>query len=84
MYSGLFIFPIFAQAVLGFTATKSGYFMLFPGLLMGIAMILSTGVIEKGVPLAMSPFRVAHLHCVDVDSWALDSDEQRIGQPVRP
>jgi len=50
MYSGLFIFPIFAQAVLGFTATKSGYFMLFPGLLMGIAMILSTGVIEKGVP----------------------------------
>lgn len=50
LYSGVFIFPIFAQAVLGLTATKSGYFMLLPGLLMGVAMIVSTLVIEKGVP----------------------------------
>ncbi|MDR3689953.1 MAG: DHA2 family efflux MFS transporter permease subunit [Fimbriimonas sp.] len=50
LYSGVFIFPIFAQAVLGFTATKSGYFMLLPGLIMGVAMMMSTVAIERGVP----------------------------------
>jgi DHA2 family multidrug resistance protein len=50
LYSGLFVFPIFSQAVLGFTATKSGYFMLLPGLVMALAMVLSTAALEHGVP----------------------------------
>jgi DHA2 family multidrug resistance protein len=48
MYSGVFVFPLFAQAVLGFTPTKTGAFMLLPGVVMAFGMLLSTVAIERG------------------------------------
>jgi DHA2 family multidrug resistance protein len=50
LYSGLFIFPLFAQAVLGFTAFRSGMFLLFPGIILGIGMMATGIMMEKGVP----------------------------------
>lgn len=69
MYSGLFVFPIFAQSVLGYTATKSGYFMLLPGIVMAIMMIVSTVAIEKGVP-ARDVALIGIVICV-VSMWLL-------------
>jgi len=50
LYSGLFIFPLFAQAVLGFTAFRSGMFLLMPGLVLGVGMMATGAMMDKGVP----------------------------------
>lgn len=50
LYSGLFIFPLFAQAVLGFTAFRSGMFLLMPGIVLGIGMMATGAMMDKGVP----------------------------------
>jgi DHA2 family multidrug resistance protein len=50
LYSGLFIFPVFSQSVLGFTPSKSGMFLLVPGIILGIGMMTGNILIEKGFP----------------------------------
>lgn len=50
LYSGLFIFPLFAQAVLGFTAFRSGMFLLMPGIVLGVGMMMTGAMMDKGVP----------------------------------
>ncbi len=50
LYSGLYMFPIFSQVVLGFTPTKSGVFMLVPGVVLGVGMMGGNIMIEKGIP----------------------------------
>lgn len=50
LYSGLFVFPLFAQAVLGFTAFRSGMFLLVPGIILGVAMMSTGAMMDKGVP----------------------------------
>ncbi len=50
LYSGLFVFPLFAQAVLGFTALRSGTFLLMPGLVLGVGMMMAGTFMDKGVP----------------------------------
>lgn len=48
-YSGLYMFPIFAQTVLGFTATKSGTFMFLPGIALAISVVVSGAAMQNGV-----------------------------------
>ncbi len=50
LYSGLFIFPLFAQAVLGFTSFRSGMFLLMPGIVLGVGMMMTGAMMDKGVP----------------------------------
>lgn len=50
LYSGLFIFPLFAQAVLGFTSFRSGMFLLMPGIVLGVGMMATGAMMDKGVP----------------------------------
>lgn len=50
LYSGLYVFPIFSQAILGFTATKSGVFMLLPGVVLACTMIFAGVSMDKGLP----------------------------------
>lgn len=50
LYSGLYVFPLFGQAILGFTPTKSGVFMLVPGVFLAATMMFGGGAMEKGIP----------------------------------
>lgn len=50
LYGSMFIFPVFCQTLLGFTAQQTGE-ILFPGGLMTIAMMPFVGImLKKGVP----------------------------------
>lgn len=69
LYSGLFLFPLFAQAVLGFTASRSGMFLLLPGVMLGVAMIGSSVLMEKGIP-ARDLSLIGLLVCI-VSMWYL-------------
>jgi MFS transporter, DHA2 family, multidrug resistance protein len=48
LYAGLFLFPIFAQSALGFTATKTGIVLLPGGASIGFGMVYSGIVLGKG------------------------------------
>jgi DHA2 family multidrug resistance protein len=50
MYAGLFLFPLYSQAILGFTPTRSGTFMIVPGLVLGFGMLFTGVLMQKGVP----------------------------------
>ena len=50
LYGGLFLFPLFGQTILGFTPTANGMFMLLPGLILAISMVVTGTLIQKGVP----------------------------------
>ena len=57
LYGGLFLFPLFGQTVLGFTPLRNGMFMMLPGLILAISMIVTGTLMQKGIPgrdLAMS------------------------------
>ncbi len=49
LYAGLFLFPIFAQQSLGFTAAKTGLVLLPGGASIGFGMIFCGIVLGKGV-----------------------------------
>ena len=50
LYGGLFLFPLFGQTILGFTPTTNGMFMLLPGLILAISMVVTGTLIQKGIP----------------------------------
>jgi len=50
LYGGLYLFPLFAQTVLGFTASKSGFFMLPPGIVLAFTMMFTGFMMQKKVP----------------------------------
>lgn len=50
LYGGLFLFPLFGQSVLGFTPTTNGMFMLMPGLVLAVSMVVTGTLIQKGIP----------------------------------
>jgi len=50
LYGGLYLFPLFAQTVLGFTPLKSGLFMFDPGLVLAFTMITTGVLMQKKVP----------------------------------
>lgn len=49
LYAGLFLYPIFAQTVLGYTATKSGLTLVSGGLATAFGMLFCGVVMGKGV-----------------------------------
>src|SRR5580700_1089321 len=49
LYGGLYVFPIFSQGILGYTATKSGLTLLPGGLATGFGMMFCGVVMGKGV-----------------------------------
>jgi DHA2 family multidrug resistance protein len=50
LYGGLFLFPLFSQSVLGFSALQSGNFLLVPGVVLGGTMILTGAMMQFKVP----------------------------------
>ncbi len=50
LYGGLYLFPLFAQTVLGFTASKSGLFMFDPGLVLAFTMMTTGILMQRRVP----------------------------------
>ncbi|AIE84412.1 DHA2 family efflux MFS transporter permease subunit [Fimbriimonas ginsengisoli] len=50
LYGGLYLFPLFAQVVLGFTPLKSGLFMFAPGLFLAFTMMATGMMMQKKVP----------------------------------
>lgn len=50
LYGGLYLFPLFAQTVLGFTAIKSGLFLFAPGLALAFTMMATGILMQKKVP----------------------------------
>jgi len=50
LYGGLYLFPLFAQTVLGFTPLKSGLFMFSPGIVLAFTMMSTGMMMQKGIP----------------------------------
>jgi DHA2 family multidrug resistance protein len=88
LYSGLYLFPIFAQAVLGFTPTKSGVFLLIPGVVLGVGMMAGNIMIEKGVPardvaMAGIVFCIAAMWILGHGTSSSNESDARFGLEVR-
>ena len=69
LYSGIFVFPIFSQRVLGFTPTKSGAFLIIPGLYLAFTMMFSGQSLSRGV--AARDLSLAGMIVMVVAMWML-------------
>jgi DHA2 family multidrug resistance protein len=76
LYGSTFIFPVFCQNLLGFTAEQTGL-ILFPGGLATICLMPAVGVmLKKGVPaqiLSSLGFFMFFIFCWMLDSSTLES-----------
>ncbi|MBC8082436.1 MAG: DHA2 family efflux MFS transporter permease subunit [Hymenobacter sp.] len=50
LFASVFVFPIFCQRILGFTAAQTGYLLLPGALLSGFLMPVVGKMIQKGIP----------------------------------
>ena len=69
LYTGIFVFPIFSQRVLGFTPTKSGTFLIVPGLYLAFTMMFSGQSLSRGV--AARDLSLAGMILLVVAMWVM-------------
>ena len=50
LYAGTFMFPLFAQSILGFSPLQSGNFLLIPGVVLAFAMVFTGTMMQNKVP----------------------------------
>ena len=68
MFSSIFLTPVFAQRLLGFTPTQTGL-LLLPGAVLAIlGLIVSAKLLQRGIsPLYMNRYRYLAFHVVQLE-----------------
>jgi len=66
LYSATYLFPVFVQGVLRFTPTESGLALLPGGVLMGVAVMISGYLIQRGVQPRSLVFFGIPIACVSM------------------
>lgn len=85
LYSSVFIFPVFAQSILGFTATQTGLILLPGGLATAFMMPIVGKLLQRGFPpqvLNAAGFVLFFVFCLMLSSSTLGSSREDFFWPL--
>lgn len=85
LYSSVFIFPVFVQSILGFTATQTGLILLPGGLATAFMMPIIGKLLQKGFPpqiLNAFGFTLFFVFCLRLSSSTLGSSQADFFWPL--
>jgi DHA2 family multidrug resistance protein len=85
LYGSVFIFPVFAQSLLGFTPTQTGFILMPSGLATAIMMPIIGSMVQRGVPpqlMTGAGFVIFFLFCWILSHSTLSTGEGDFALPL--